>query len=115
MTLRLCALHALDMRLTALQTREQGQPLLGRVIEQQDPSDPAQRLRLPRRGLSQAQDHRQLPAAATGKREIAPTLIREDPEILISHWLQPGFRRLFPRCRLPPHCRLISNQGLKFW
>ena len=29
----------------------------------------------------EAQDHRQLPATATRKRQIAPTLIREDPNL----------------------------------
>ncbi len=48
--------------------------------EQQDPGDPAQRLRLPRRGLPEAQDHRQLPSTATRQRQIASTLIREDPK-----------------------------------
>ncbi|WP_211293038.1 hypothetical protein, partial [Xanthomonas cucurbitae] len=31
-------------------------------------------------GVPEAQDHRQLPARATRKCSIAPTVIREDPE-----------------------------------
>jgi len=63
-----------------LPPRQQGQSWIGGGVEQQDPRASAPRLRLPRRGVPEAQDHRHLPASTTEKCPITSTLIREDPE-----------------------------------
>ncbi len=53
---------------------------------------PALCLRLSRRGVPQAQDHRHFPASATRKRPSAPTLIREDPKERARHCAWPRNR-----------------------
>src|SRR5690606_22982043 len=86
-------------------------------VEQQDPCHPAQRLRLPRRGLPQPQGHRELSANAAPKRQITHTLIREDPQKrgLAAPFLQiaekPDQARPPPRLRRKRASRISTTPG----